>query len=191
MDIINIAQGVMVILGALPELRALGAPRDRPAARAADHRPVDVRARRGDGVLLHAPAARTGSNADVDPGHLRGGDRDRGRPDRDLRGRLPAAAGLLRQLVGPRARLLSALHLPDRLRAGGRAAGRALLRALPHAVRARGARLAAEPHRGRPDRDRRQPRADDLGRDRRGGHGGRAAWCSAPPTRSTPTPATT
>ena len=52
MDIINIAQGVMVVLGALPELRAVGARRDRPAARAADHRPGDVLLGRRDRVLF-------------------------------------------------------------------------------------------------------------------------------------------
>ena len=148
----------------VPQLRAVGAPRDRAAPRTADHGAGDVRARRRDRVLLHAPAAGLGPDRNVDPRHVRGGDRDRGDPQRRLRRRLRAAARLLRRQVGARARLLPALHLPDRIRPGGRAAGGALLAALPHEVRARGPRLAAEPHRGRPDRDQRQPHAHDLGR---------------------------
>ncbi len=66
--------------------------------------------------------------------------------------------------------LLPAVDLPDRVRARGTAAGRPLLHAVPDQVRARGAGIAAEPHRGGPDRDQRQPDADDLGRDRRRGH---------------------
>ena len=74
---------------------------------------------------------------------------------------------VVRQQLGPHPRLLPALHLPDRIRARGRGAGGALLHALPDQVRPRGAGVTAEPHGRRPDRDRRQPRARDLSRDRR------------------------
>ena len=57
MDIINIAQGVMVILGAYLSYELEVARRDRTAPGAADHRPGDVRPRGGDRVLLHAPRA--------------------------------------------------------------------------------------------------------------------------------------
>ena len=60
MDIINIAQGVMVILGAYLSYELSVHLGHRPAARAADHRAGDVRARGGGRVLLHAPAARPG-----------------------------------------------------------------------------------------------------------------------------------
>src|SRR5665213_1387529 len=85
--------------------------------------------------------------------------------------RLRAAPGLLRRQLGARARLLPALHLPDRLWHGGGPDHRPLRDALPHQVRPRGAGVAAEPHGGRPDRHPRQPRADDLGRHRRLGDG--------------------
>ena len=45
--------------------------------------------------------------------------------------------------------------------------GGAVPAVLPHQVRPRPARVAAEPHRRRPDRHQRQPHAHDRGRDRR------------------------
>ena len=138
MDIINIAQGVMVVLGAylsyvLSVHLGIGL---LPGS--ADHRAGDVRARRRDRVRLHAPAARTGPDGDVDPRHLRGGDPHRGDPD--ARSSASTTCSCRRPTSTSSVHVLGfylPVHLPDRLRAGGGAAGRPVLHALPDQVRPR------------------------------------------------------
>ncbi len=85
LDIINIAQGILVVLGALPQLRALRPPASRPVRGPAGDRPGDVHRRGRDPVGLHQAAARPGTDLDVPARDLRGGDHHRGHPVHHLR----------------------------------------------------------------------------------------------------------
>ena len=124
MDIINIAQGAMVVLGAyLSYALSVHLGIDLFLGLLITD-PGDVRAGRAVESGFMRRLREHDRDRDVDPGHLRGGDRHRGRAERDLRRRLRAAPGVLRRLLGARPRLLPARHLSDRLRAGGGAAGR-------------------------------------------------------------------
>ena len=87
LDIINIAQGILVVLGAyLSYVLSVHLHIDLFVG-PADHRPGDVRDRRRDPVAVHPAAARPGAHLDVAARLLRGGDHHRGRPVPDLRAR--------------------------------------------------------------------------------------------------------
>ena len=87
LDIINIAQGILVVLGAyLSYVLSVHLHIDL-FARPADHRAGDVRHRRGHPRGVHPAAARPGAHLDVAAGLLRGRDHHRGDPVPDLRAR--------------------------------------------------------------------------------------------------------
>ena len=95
MDIINIAQGALIVLGAyMSYVLSVHLGIDLFAG-LHHHDPGVLRARRVHRVGVHAPAARPGADRDVDSRHLRRGDHHRGDAQCHLRRRLPPAAALV------------------------------------------------------------------------------------------------
>ena len=117
LDIINIAQGILVVLGGLPQLRALRAPAHRSVRRPADHVPVMFAHRDRDLPGCSSAAARPGADLHVAAGQLRGRDHHRGRSCTWAFGpNYVNAERLVRHSQRARVRVLPALHLPVRVR---------------------------------------------------------------------------
>lgn len=127
----------------VPQLRARAALGHRLVHRATDHHSPHVRPGRDDPNGLPASLGRARANCHVDSRHLRSGDHHRRGPRAGLRGRLCAAARVVRRPVGAPVRVLPPLHLRLRIRARGGDARGALFHAVPDQVRAKRARVPA------------------------------------------------
>ena len=192
MQIINIAQGIFVVLGCVLELRAAGALRIDPFIGLRDHDAVDVHHRCRHRVGIHPAAEAAEPQCAVDPGHLRGRNRHR-------RESSPSSSPLTCKTSTPGTSrshcTCSASTCPTSTLIGFALArgpaGRPVRLPLSHAGRPEHPGIRAEPDGRGADRHQHQPGLGHHLRHRRRRSPRPAGWCSARPTPSTPTPATT
>ena len=136
LDIINIAQGVLVILGAYLSYSLFTKAGIDPFLGLLITIPGDVHRRRGDPLGVHQQAARRRADVDDAARHLRGGADHRGHPLQDLRRGQRAALAEVREQQRARLQLLHRLGLHLGLHPRGRARRGRLRAALPDEVRA-------------------------------------------------------